>query len=236
MQKFLKDNRDDGMQNFLKNNRDELLRRCTAMVAKRPHRNATKEQLSNGIPQFLDQLIATLMAERGGEDSASLRISGAAGGDAAALSDMGVSAVAHGKSLLALGYTIDQVVHDYGDLCQSITGLAVERDAPFSVDQFRTMNRCLDNAIADAVTGFTFQRDLDRHMEHIAEENARLGFLVHELRNAIGTAKLAVIALERGSLPISGATGSVLKRSLDSLAALVDQSVIELRARSTAPD
>ena len=31
------------------------------------------------------------------------------------------------------------------------SGLAVERDIPFSVDQFRTLNRCLDNAIADAV-------------------------------------------------------------------------------------
>jgi hypothetical protein len=67
------------------------------------------------------------------------------------LSEIGTSAVAHGASLLGLGYTVDQVVHDYGDLCQSITDLAFERDAPFSVEEFRTLNRCLDNAIADAV-------------------------------------------------------------------------------------
>ena len=59
---------------------------------------------------------------------------------------------------VALGYTADQVVHDYGDLCQAITDLAFERDAPFAVDEFRTLNRCLDNAIADAVltTGGAF--------------------------------------------------------------------------------
>ena len=72
---------------------------------------------------------------------------------------MGVTATAHGKDLLTLGYSVDQVVHDYGDLCQAITDLAFERDAPFAIDEFRTLNRCLDNAIADAVTEFSFQRE-----------------------------------------------------------------------------
>jgi C4-dicarboxylate-specific signal transduction histidine kinase len=52
----------------------------------------------------------------------------------------------------------------YGELCQAITDLAVERDAPFSVEEFCTLNRCLNNAIAiaiaDAVTEFSFQRDV----------------------------------------------------------------------------
>ena len=72
---------------------------------------------------------------------------------------MGVTATAHGKDLLTLGYSVDQVVHDYGDLCQAITDLAFERDAPFATSEFRTLNRCLDNAIADAVTEFSFQRE-----------------------------------------------------------------------------
>ena len=72
------------------------------------------------------------------------------------------SATAHGEQLLQLGYSVNQVVHDYGDLCQAITDLAVELDAPFSVDQFRTLNHCLDNAIADAVTEFVDYRRADR--------------------------------------------------------------------------
>ena len=118
------------------------------------------EQLLNGVPLFLDQLIKTLEAEDVDDSVASLRISGASGGDGIALSELGVSAGAHGKQLLVLGYTVDQVVHDYGDLCQAITELAFERDAPFAVEEFRTLNRCLDNAIADAVTEFSYQRDL----------------------------------------------------------------------------
>lgn len=198
-------------------------------MARRPRRAATAEQLANGVPLFLEQLTKTLEAEGRGNVRESLRISGASGGDAAALSEMGVSAAAHGKRLLELGFTVDQVVHDYGDLCQAITDLAVERHAPFSVDEFRTLNRCLDNAIADAVTEFSVQRDLNVALQQSAEENERLGVLVHEFRNHLFTANLAFRALESGTLSIGGSTGGVLKRSLASLAALLSESLAEVR-------
>ena len=142
------------MHGFLLHNRDELIARCKAKVEERPRRAATAEQLANGVPLFLSQLTRTLQAENAGEDAQSILISGPPGGDVTRLSEIGVTATAHGKQLLHLGYSVDQLVHDYGDLCQAITDLAVERDAPFSVEQFRTLNRCLDNAIADAVTEF----------------------------------------------------------------------------------
>ena len=220
------------MHEFLIYNRDELIERCKAKVARRPLRAATADQLKNGVPLFLDQLIQTLRAEREGESGASLRISGAPGGDASALSEIGLTATAHGRQLLELGYTVNQVVHDYGDLCQAITDLAVERDAPFSVDEFRTLNRCLDNAIADAVTEFSAQRDLSESRRQSAEANERLGFLMHEVRNSLISAKLAVSALEAGHLPISGATGAVLKRSLVALTSLVRHSMEEVRANA----
>lgn len=217
------------MHRFLTNNRDELIARCKAKVAERPRRAATPEQLRNGIPLFLEQLTRTLQAEEDGEAWESLKISGASGGDAASLSQIGVTATAHGKQLLALGYTVDQVVHDYGDLCQAITGLAVEKDAPFAVDEFRTLNRCLDNAIADAVSSFSAERDVDFIVTHTQAANLRLGLLVHELRTSVVSANLAAAALEKGTLPMSGATGGVLKRSLAALTALVDLTLSEVR-------
>ncbi|MEO8312311.1 MAG: sensor histidine kinase, partial [Caldimonas sp.] len=120
------------MHSFLLNNRDELVERCKVKVAARPKRVATRQQLANGIPLFLDQLTRTLAAEEDEEEAESLRISGPSGGDQSALSEMGVTATAHGRDLLTLGYSVDQVVHDYGDLCQAITELAFERDAPFA--------------------------------------------------------------------------------------------------------
>jgi len=220
------------MYSFLAHNRDELIKRCKDKVAARPQRAATTEQLANGVPKFLDQLIRTLEAEEGGRQDESLAISGASGGDGLALSQMGVSAISHGASLLELGYTVDQVVHDYGDLCQSITDLAFERDAPFAVAEFRTLNRCLDNVIADSVLEFSSLRDarlLERQSEDVKE---KVGFLVHELRNALSTAKMAVGALEFGNMNLGGATGAVLKRSLDSLELLINRAVKEVRQGS----
>jgi len=221
------------MHTFLSNNRDELIRRCKEKVARRPRRAATASQLRNGVPMFLDQLTKTLEADEAGEGAASERISGASGGVAPMLSEMSVTAAAHGKELLELGYTVDQVVHDYGDLCQAVTDLAFERDAPFAVEEFRTLNRCLDNAIADAVSEFSFHRDASLDEERSVEANERIGLLVHELRNALQTSNLSVRALELGSLPVSGATGVVLKRSLATMGALIDQALGEVRSRAT---
>lgn len=217
------------MYNFLQNNRADLIERCKKKVAERPQRAATKQQLENGIPMFLDQLIKTLEVEQGDDPMDSRKISGPSGGGGLTVSEMGQSATQHGQALLVLGFSVDQVVHDYGDLCQAITDLAFERDAPFSVDEFRTLNRCLDNAIADAVTEFTRQRDSVLARKHAGDMNELLGNFSHELRNLLGTATLAFTAAKQGNLALTGATGSVLEKSLIGLSNLIDRSLAEVR-------
>jgi hypothetical protein len=71
-----------------------------------------------------------------------------------AQTSIGRAAALHGAKLLRRGFSVDQVVHDYGDVCQCVTALAVEQESVISVDEFHTLNRCLDNAIADAVAAF----------------------------------------------------------------------------------
>jgi len=220
------------LHEFLANNRTDLIARCIDKVDKRPKRAATKQQLQNGIPMFIDQLKRTLEAEQNNEDETSLQISGPSGGDAFKLSEMGLAAAAHGKALLHLGYSVDQVVHDYGDLCQAITDLAFERDAPFNIDEYRTLNRCLDNVIADAVTEFSAQRDVVIAAKQDVHENEQLGFLMHELRNALSTATLALAALELSNMPVTGATGAVLKRSHASMARLISHSLAEVASKA----
>jgi len=216
------------LHRFLSNNRDELAHRCRIKVGQRPGRSATESQLQDGIPLFLDQLIRTLKVEQTSKPLDSRRISGPAGGGAA-LSDVSISASQHGKDLLDLGLTVDQVVHDYGDLCQAITDLAVERDAPFQVDEFRTLNRCLDNAISDAVTEFSYQRDVINRDVQARESNERMGFFAHELRNLLSTVSLAFSAAKAGNLSLAGATGSILERSIRSLEKLIASSLEEVR-------
>lgn len=219
------------LHEFLSNNRDELTLRCRVKVGARVGRSPTEAQLKEGIPLFLEQLISTLRIEQTNSPMESRRVSGPAGG-AAALSEVSVSAAQHGKNLLDLGLTVDQVVHDYGDLCQAITDLAVEYDAPFKVDEFRTLNRCLDNAISDAVTEFSFQKDLLASQANAFESNERMGFFAHELRNFLGTASLAFSAAKAGNLNLNGATGSILERSLISLDKLISSSIDEVRVLS----
>jgi hypothetical protein len=217
------------MHQFLINNRLNLIDRCKHKMAQRPHLASTSDPLRHGIPLFLDQLTRTLAAEEEGQASKSLEISGAAGGASSTLSEIGVSATAHGRELFERGFSVDQVVHDYGDLCQSITDLAFERDAAFPVRQFRALNRCLDNAIAVAVTEFTRLRDLKLAQKQAADTNEQLGFLVHELRNAAGTAMLAFQTIELGQSSVSGSTGAVLKRSLLALSGLLGRALDDVR-------
>ena len=220
------------LHSFLAINREDLLARCRQKVAQRPNRAPSPVQLANGIPLFLDQLTRTLQAEHSQETAESVRISGASGGRSPVLSEIGVTATVHGKELLEMGYSVDQVVHDYGDLCQAITELAFERDAPFEIGEFRTLNRCLDNAIADAVREFSVQREATLASLQSAEEGRRAGFLAHELRNALSAAMLALRALEVSNMPVNGATGAVLKRGLASMATLIAQALREVQSRA----
>jgi signal transduction histidine kinase len=151
------------------------------------------------------------------------------------MSEMGTAAALHGRELLQQGFTVDQVVHDYGDLCQAITDLAFERQAPIEIDEFRTLNRCLDNGIADAVTEYSYQRYSVATNDGVQALNERLGFLAHELRNLIHTGTLAFTAIKAGNVGVTGATGAVLERSLIGLRTLVDRTLADVRVAAGMP-
>jgi len=220
---------------FLTENRTELIERCALKVSQRTAPMPTDTELENGIPLFLDQLVKTLKIELMPNPFLSRAVSGPSGGGDLALSEIGTGAARHGFELLQHGFTVDQVVHDYGDLCQAITDLAFERGESIDIDEFRTLNRCLDNAIAGAVTEFAYQRDLLMTGKDAQALNERLGFLAHELRNLIHTATLAVAAIKSGNVGLAGATGAVLDRSLIGLRNLIDRSLADVRVMAGMP-
>ncbi len=220
---------------FLSSNRMELIARCRAKVALRPAREARDDELEHGITLFLDQLIKTLKVEQTAEPMQSRRVSGASGGNAPDSSEIGEGAAKHGWELLRHGFSIEQVVHDYGDLCQAITQLALERGEPVEVEEFETLNRCLDNAIADAVTEFNYQRDSQVADRHSKELNQRLGFFAHELRNLLTSAMLAQALIKNGDVALNGATGAVLDRSLVGMRNLINRSLAEVRISAETP-
>jgi signal transduction histidine kinase len=200
------------LQEFIEINRDEIIKRCRAKVATRSVARPTLAEIDHGVPLFLDQLVAALGSGGRNVDP-----------------EITKSAVLHGRDLLLQGFTVSQVVHDYGDVCQSITGLAVELNAPISTDDFRTLNRCLDDAIAGAVTEFGRGRTQSGIDGEAARGSERLGFLAHELRNLTNTALLAFEALKTGSVGVAGNTGAVLQRSLLATRGLIERSLGEVR-------
>jgi len=195
------------LHEFIEVNRDEIIRRCRAKVATRSLPPPTKAEIDHGVPIFLDQL----------QDQLRLGLT--------STPEISKTAILHGHDLLLQGFTVSQVVHDYGDVCQAITELAVELNAPISADDFRTLNRCLDDAIAGAVTEF----GREQNQTTLEGETARAGFLAHEVRNLVNTAIVAFEVLKTGNVGVAGSTGAVLHRSLMGLRELSSRSLAEVR-------
>ena len=200
------------LQEFIELHREELIRRCRDKVSRRSLPLPTAAELTHGVPLFLDQLVAALRS--GGE-----RLN-------PAIAD---GAVLHGQDLLRHGFTVSQVVHDYGDVCQSITELALELDAPIATEDFRTLNRCLDDAIASAVTEFGRVSHPSWVDGREGPEHQRLGFFAHELRNLVNTAVVAFEVLKKGEVGVGGSTAAIVDRSLMGLRTLIARALVEVR-------
>jgi hypothetical protein len=205
------------------------------MVTQRLAPKATGRELEHGIPLFLDQLITALQEEQAPNGKPTFKVSGRAGGLAPGAAEMGATATLHGRELLNHGYSVDQVVHDYGDLCQAITALASEQQAPIGIEEFRTLNRCLDNGIADAVTEYAYQRDSLGPDYRIQAFNDRLGCFSHDLRNLVHSATLAAASIKAGNVGVNGSTAAVLERSLIKLRRLIDRSLADVRLTAGLP-
>jgi hypothetical protein len=174
---------------FIGTHRTEILDRCAAKYVS-AGMGPVRLSRERGIPLFLDQIVNELDGLK---------------------SDINASALQHGRDLFSDGFTVTQLVHDYGGVCQSITDLAVEADTNISVDGFRTLNRCLDDAIAYAASSFTSQ-------ERSANDGDAL-----RLRDLVYTILTGFEALREGQLGISGATGDLVHRSLLTLRDLADR-------------
>jgi hypothetical protein len=218
------------LHTFLTSNRDLIINRCKAKVDMRSAPARPAGMVDHGVPLFLQQLIKTLQSEQRTDvrDAADAEPTPAA-------TDIGRAAALHGAELLRRGFSIDQVVHDYGDVCQCITALAVEKSLSISSDEFRTLNRCLDDAIADAVTSFgsAHQRSIELEAQSLQQ---RLRDFAIEHRRLVDIAVESLAAIRTGNIGISGATGTLLAQALEEMGSLTDRTLAhELgRVRSAA--
>jgi len=199
------------LHEFITLHREEIIGRCRTKVAARTVPAPTAAEIAHGVPVFLDQL------------TDALRSGGAANADICR------TALQHGRELLLKGFTASQVVHDYGDVCQAITELAVERSATIQTEEFRLLNKCLDDAIAGAVSEFGRVQNQSALDDEVARGNERAGFLAHEMRNLLNTATIAFEVLRTGDVGVGGSTGAVLQRNLQRAGDLIRRSLAEVK-------
>ncbi len=201
--------RDVRLSDFIAANRDAIVTGARSRVSMRGAPRPTHEELDRGIPLFVDQLADAVRTTDGSHAA------------------MDAGAIRHGAELLRAGFTVAQVVQDYGDVCQAITQLAVEQDSQIGAGDFQRLNKCLDNAIAEAVSEYTRLRDHAR-----GESTERLEEIAHGFRNHVAAAMLTHSVLREGRVGLGGSTATLLDRSLRDLESLTTQFLVEVRLRS----
>lgn len=211
------------LHDFITSHREELIKRCKDKAAERFKPAEIPPAIDHGVPLFLRQLVDMLRIEQ-------LSIAGSVEPvEILSSSEIARTAAIHGAELLRQGFTIDQVVHEYGDVCQSVTELAVEVNAPISTEEFRTLNRCLDDAIADGVRswGLSQQMLIDDRSVNL---QARMDAFENEHRRLINIALRAFAAIRTGNVGLKGSTGALLHHALIELQRLAQLAMPELRA------
>jgi hypothetical protein len=225
------------LKEFLQKNEGVILALTARKTLELAGDHPSSDQLKRGLPSFYRQIIEVIGAA--GSSATPPRKDVAAIARAADLCDeptmataagqpreaeLARSAGVHGLEMLRLGYTLSHVVHAYGAMCQSITEIAAEKDAAIGADEFHALNRCLDVAIAGAVTDYQSRKDGAPGLE--GKDVAK------EMRTTLVRAKAAFEAIQRGAVGTSGSTARTLASSLSRLEKLIDQSVV---GRSHAP-
>jgi len=224
---------------FLQENQKEILALTEQKSRELAGILVSSDQLKKGLPVFYAQLITVLQLEQsklGTFANQNAMVEAARASDEPALAmasghpsdvELAKSAGVHGCELMELGYTLSHVVHAYGHMCQSITEIAEVKKYSFTPNEFHDLNRCLDVAIAGAVTQYQSLRDhkdMHREVEHI-------GMLAHELRNCLTNISISIQMIKSGVVGIGGSTAQLLDDDLKRLNEIIERSLTEVRLR-----
>lgn len=203
------------LHGFLVQHFDELVARAKANASSRRRPSTSTPGQERGSALLLAQLGEALRKE-----------------SAVPLADdaMASAAARHARALLEKGWSVSQVVHDYGAVRRAITELAGAKGAAIALEELGALNRCLDGAIAQSVAEYA--RLKEQATSH--REVERLGQVGHDLRNQLHTALLSFRALRTGRAGIDGSAGDALGRSLVALRDLVDTRLSEGRLAATS--
>jgi signal transduction histidine kinase len=166
-------------------------------------------ELLDHLPAFIDQLVVSLRQQ-----------------DAVDATDV---AEIHGGQRLALGFSLDSVVREFGAMRVAIVTVAQSVGVTITARDFEVLFDSVINAIAGAVTEYARQRDAE--MQRQATEH--FAFVAHELRNPLSSAALALTSLEnRKLIDMDDRAAQALGRNIRAVHDLIDHSLRVARVGS----
>jgi signal transduction histidine kinase len=208
------------LSDFLKEHKSEIISKCKKKVHSDSESKPTSALLDQGLPVFYNELISVLQRTAAATDP-DIESQNAHTNNRIKEGP----AAAHGRESLRLGYSISQVVHSYGAICQCITEFVESKSFNIAPREFHDLNFSLDCAIAEAVTEFEAKQT-----ERIGKaEVEKLGFLIHEMKNSLWAVSLSYEMINKGMVGNRGATNRVLTSSLERMKKLMEGAVKELR-------
>lgn len=206
------------LHEFLAQHRyDILLRTARKIMASSAEASSRGSELTDGLPRYIDEIIGALRRSAGLPDESTLPHASKV-------------AAQHGKMRFRFGFKVTDVVYDYGYICDSITEEALQYHQAISVQEYRVLNQSLDTGIAEAISEYLERRESVVDSEH----TSHLGFIAHELRNALNSAMLSFHLLKAANAGVFGRTAEILENSQQRLRCLIERMVTDVRLKSAS--
>ncbi len=207
------------LHEFMATNRDDLLAASVAEL-RSVSPQYTDEEVTRHLGLLLDEVIRAL------QQAAGIPVR-------SPLPDTSPVAASYGANRQRRGFAITNIARDLGAISKALGEVGMRRGASFTAADYRIFDECFDSAMAAAIEQYWVRARGQQEKEH-AEY---VGFLAHELRNALATARMALGSMQRQEGAMRHKAQTILERSLGRLADLVDQTLIAVRLESatTAP-
>jgi signal transduction histidine kinase len=197
--------------------REELLEMCKVKHDNQS-RDRSDEAVNSALATIIDHLIAALAREAGLDRQSPLP-------------DRDPVAEELADAQQMRGIPIAEVALHIGAISRSIGALGARYSMCFRASEYQLFNQCLDSVMAAAMDRY-LTRELEAR-DHGTTE--RIGFIAHELRNALSTARMAYALLRTGQVGLASRTADVLERAHARLEELVDQTLLDAHLRSRIP-
>jgi signal transduction histidine kinase len=203
------------LHEFMSRNRDRLLATARQrLAARRPDHPV--DDLLEGVPDVFDEIVRALRVDAG-------------------LSDVpakpGAAGATVGRSRQERRTSISLIAYGIGALSDAIGEVGALAGMRFAAREYQVFNQAIDESLATAIEEFERRQRTAQQSEH----SKRIGFLTHEVRNALSSALLAYRTLKDGAMGINSRTGDVLGRSLGAIQDLIAQSSAAVLLEANAP-